>query len=414
MVKMKRNAKGEGSFKINKNGSVTHRKNVGYKPNGRRKVLTVTAATKTACIREMKKKEAEWKRKKEAAHICTKDTIVNLCNRHLEYQIENGALKSKSIDRRECTIENQIKNYEIGSMQIQAITSVEVEEHINRLIAEKKISASSITKVVDVLNAAFDWAIRRGDLEMNPVHAIKPELKRKIGKLSQKGANEADVIALSDGEVELFVKEASTICRNGKNKYPAGEYCLLLLYTGMRVGEMLALRWKDWDGDNLVIEKSISMTKNRQKEKKEDNNFIPLEGTTKNQKARIIQLTDEAKWVLKKIKAGRDSAEPDELIVMTKTGRVNTASNLEHRLRVILNNAGLSDVNAGLHILRKTFATRMYEQGARVEEIAAYIGDLESTTRKYYIAIRKKIMAGGEVRQVVMLPGKEGKRDMAI
>lgn len=249
---------------------------------------------------------------------------------------------------------------------------------------------------------------------MNPVHAIKPELKKKIGKLSQKGANEADVIALSDGEVELFVKEASTICRNGKNKYPAGEYCLLLLYTGMRVGEMLALRWKDWDGDNLVIEKSISMTKNRQKEKEEDNNFIPLEGTTKNQKARIIQLTDEAKRVLKKIKAGRDSAEPDELIVMTKTGRGNTASNLEHRLRVILNNAGLSDVNGGLHILRKTFATRMYEQGARVEEIAAYIGDLESTTRKYYIAIRKKIMAGGEVRQVVMLPEKEGKRDMAI
>lgn len=115
-----------------------------------------------------------------------------------------------------------------------------------------------------------------------------------------------------------------------------------------------------------------------------------------------------------KIKAGRNSAEPGELIVMTKTGRVNTASNLEHRLRVILNNAGLSDVNGGLHILCKTFATRMYEQGARVEKIAAYIGDLESTTRKYYIAIRKKIMAGGEVRQVVMLPGKEGKRDMAI
>ena len=46
----------------------------------------------------------------------------------------------------------------------------------------------------------------------------------------------------------------------------------------------------------------------------------------------------------------------------------------------------------------------MYENGARVEEIAAYIGDLESTTRKYYIAIRKKIMADGMVKQVVKLP----------
>ena len=47
----------------------------------------------------------------------------------------------------------------------------------------------------------------------------------------------------------------------------------------------------------------------------------------------------------------------------------------------------------------------MYESGARVEEIAAYIDDLESTTRKYYIAIRKKVVTDGEVRQVVKLPG---------
>ena len=42
-----------------------------------------------------------------------------------------------------------------------------------------------------------------------------------------------------------------------------------------------------------------------------------------------------------------------------------------------------------------------------MEEIAAYIGDLESTTRKYYIAIRKKMMAKGQVQHVVELPGKK-------
>ena len=53
-----------------------------------------------------------------------------------------------------------------------------------------------------------------------------------------------------------------------------------------------------------------------------------------------------------------------------------------------MKNAEIQGVKGGLHIFRKTFATRMYESGARVEEIAAYIGDLESTTQKYYIAIR--------------------------
>ena len=46
----------------------------------------------------------------------------------------------------------------------------------------------------------------------------------------------------------------------------------------------------------------------------------------------------------------------------------------------------------------------MYESGARVKEIAAYIGDLESTTERYYITVRKKIVEGGETKQVVMLP----------
>ena len=142
------------------------------------------------------------------------------------------------------------------------------------------------------------------------------------------------------------------------------------------------------------------MVKNRNKESDEENNYVSLEGSTKNQKARTIELNKEAKYILQKIKYSRDSSLPDEFIVTTKTGKINTASNLEHRMKVIMKNAELQGVKGGLHIFRKTFATRMY-----VEEIAAYIGDLESTTQKYYIAIRKKVVSNGEVRQVVKLPG---------
>lgn len=225
----------------------------------------------------------------------------------------------------------------------------------------------------------------------------------QIAKLYFK-ANEADVAVLSDEEMKLFEQEATATLKNGKMKYTAGFYCLLLLHTGMRVGEMIALRWRDWKGAHLIIEKSISMAKNRSKISDEDNNYISLEGSTKNQKARTIELTKEAQYILQKIKENRDSSEPDQFIVTTKTGKINTASNLEHRMKVILKNAELQDVSGGLHIFRKTFATRMYESGARVEEIAAYIGDLESTTQKYYIAIRKKVISNGEVRQVVKLP----------
>lgn len=405
MNERKRNAKGEGSFTQNADGTVTHRKSVGFKPNGRRKVFTVTAKTKSACIKEMKKKEEAWNRLKNRGQIHDNETITELCCKHLEYQISNGDLKGKSIDRRECTIENQIEGYDLGYLQVHTVTPTDVEIHVKKLIAEGKVGESSICKVVDVLNAAFEWAIRQGDLEKNPVRSIKPELIRKIKKMSCKGANEADVAVLSDEEVKLFEREATATLNNGRAKYTAGFYCLLLLYTGMRVGEMLVLRWRDWKGEHLVIEKSISMAKNRNKESDQENNYVSLEGSTKNQKARTIELNKEAKYILQKIKDSRDSSLPDEFIVTTKTGKINTASNLEHRMKVIMKNAELQGVKGGLHIFRKTFATRMYESGARVEEIAAYIGDLESTTQKYYIAIRKKVVSNGEVRQVVKLPG---------
>lgn len=405
MQKQVRNAKGAGSFRKNINGTITHRKSVGYKADGRRKVLTVTAATKTACIREMKKKEEEWKNEKNWSHIHNWNTVSDLCYGHLKYQVENHDLKAKSIDRRECTIENQIQGYNLGSLQIQAVTPVEIERHVKQLLEEKKVGESSILKVVDVLNAAFSWAVRRGDLTLNPVQSIKQELVKKIKKLSYKGANEADVAVLSDSEMEKFIKEATAELPNGGAKYIAGNYLLLLLYTGIRVGEMLALRWKDWDEELLTIERSVSMAKNREKKDDRENNYIAVEGTTKNQKARIIRLRSEAKETLQKIKNNRKNLQEDDFIVITRTGKLNTASNLEHRMKIIMKNAGLTNIHGGLHIFRKTFATRMYESGARVEEIAAYIGDLESTTRKYYIAIRKKVVSGNEIKQVVELPG---------
>lgn len=404
MSKMKRNAKGEGSFTVNPNGSVTHRKCVGYKDNGQRKVFTVTAKTKSACIREMKKRVDAWNNEKSRNSVTIGSTITELCYKHLQYQINNGDLKSKSIDRRECTIENQIRGYDLGYMQIHMVTSAEIERHIDTLISEKEISGSSIIKVVDVLNAAYDWAFRRDEVEKNPVYMVKPELTRKIKRLSAKGANDSDVSVLSEEEVKAFEQEALSLHANGKRKYLSGYYCLLLLHTGMRVGEMLALRWKDWQGEYLVIDKSISMSKNRSKTSEDDRNFVSIEGSTKNQKARTIQLTEDAKRILYMIKNSRINCDPEELITPTSTGKVNTASNMEHRMKAIMKNAELTTVQGGLHIFRKTFATRMYENGARVEEIAAYIGDLESTTRKYYIAIRKKVTEYGEVRQVVRVP----------
>lgn len=403
----KRNAKGEGSFKFNPDGTVTHRKSVGFKQNGQRKILTVTATNKTACIREMRKKEAAWKRQVESESVMGGSTVEDLCRLHLKYQMDQEELKPKSIDRRECTINKHIAEYPLGHMQVQSVKVADIDDHVTALIQARELSASSIEKVVDVLNAAYNWAIIRGDLEFNPVAPIKPTLVKRIQKMRQKTAEDADVIVLSAEEAEAFEKEA--LKRNpqtGEYVYSAGLYGALLLYTGMRCGEMLALRWEDVDLKRgyLTIDKSRSMARNRGEG---DTRYVTVEGTTKNSKARKIKLMPEAEKILCALKANCKHTDDKDLIVTTKTGRPNTATNLEHRMAVIFKNAGLTEMTGALHIFRRTFATRLYERGVRVKEIAAYIGDLESTTERYYIAVRKKVKEGGRTEQVIVLPLEE-------
>lgn len=106
-----------------------------------------------------------------------------------------------------------------------------------------------------------------------------------------------------------------------------------------------------------------------------------------------------------------DDNSPDAYVTPTKSGKANTATNLEHRIATIFRKIGLEELGGSLHIFRRTFATRMYENGARVKEIAAYIGDLESTTEKYYIAARKKLVTGGKIQQVVQLPTDMRKKE---
>ena len=405
--KKKRGARGNGTFIERKDGSFIYRKSQGLNPNGKRKYISVVGETKAVCVKRMKEKEETLKRQRKMISLSGIDTVEELCQRHLEYQVQNKELKPKSIDRREDTIRNQIGKYPLGQMQIQAVTPADIDNHINTLIATD-LSVSTVKKSLDVLNAAYEWAVVRAELGFNPVLQIKRSIQKRLSKLGAKSASDADVIVLSCEEEQMFLQEAlRTNDNNGKYKYAGGLYGALLLHTGMRTGEMISLRWKDYDAKNglLTINKSTSMTRNRNSENDDNSKkYIAVQGTTKNQKARVIKLSEEAVMDLKRI-SEVNPGKKDELICRTKTGKQYTATMLEHCMGTIYKHIPFITKVSGLHIFRRTFATRMYERGADVKEIAAYIGDLESTTMQYYIAARKKMVVGNVVRQVVPLPG---------
>ena len=386
--KRTRNANGQGSFKKLSDGRTRMRKQHGYLDNGKPRVLTVTGKSESDCIKKMAKKETEFENGLITHESVLKMTLEELCSKHLKYDIEHSArLKPTSADRREVTIRNQIIGSTIGTKQLAAITEMDISEYINTLLAAKKISVSSIKKVFYVINAAYKWAVKHKYLLENPCDFIKDDLMSdfKVLEDRQWGLNNKYVKTLNETQIEQLVQVSKIVnANNHKLKYPVAIYILLLLFTGMRIGELCALKWQDIvRKDNHVIIniwKTVHVSADRN-----DNKWKLLVNSTKNSKVRMIELNEDAIKYLDLIEAMNSDHGDEEFVVLSRDNKPTEPTKLIKRINTVYRNAGLPDEVTGAHILRRTYATQRYKDGKSVEEIAAYIGDLSSTVEKHYI-----------------------------
>lgn len=89
---------------------------------------------------------------------------------------------------------------------------------------------------------------------------------------------------------------------------------------------------------------------------------------------------------------------------MNKWNRPSNPSNYDRNIREFYKEVGLPADISGAHILRRTLATKMHNDGCGLEDIAAYLGDTPETVLKHYISLAKKVVMEGKTLNVVALP----------
>lgn len=146
------------------------------------------------------------------------------------------------------------------------------------------------------------------------------------------------------------------------------------------MGEALALRWTDvdWNKKTISITKNIITVKNRTST---GNAYkLILQDTPKTNKSRrVIPLNKAAINALNDLKE-QPGYNPRGFIIHTAEGKAFGPRNYEQQLGNMCKAAGIRKV--GVHTLRHTYATRLFEKGVDVKIISELLG--HSTTEITY------------------------------
>ena len=231
----------------------------------------------------------------------------------------------------------------------------------------RSYSEHTISNYVNVLSSIMAYAVRSRDypISLNPCSNARIHL----------GTEATERRVVSDGEMRLIMQNADK---------PFGLFPLLLLFTGCRRGEALALDWRDIDikSDTITIDKSLSWKHCRP--------FIKTPKTKKGR--RSIVLLPELKKHLKP-KSG--------IIFPNREGNLMTENQYEKAWSRYLSESGLKSYGEEhelskltAHCLRHGYATILYESNVDVKEAQRLLGHAkEATTRDINTHITERTKA---------------------
>ena len=232
-----------------------------------------------------------------------------------------------------------------------------------------------------VIKQIFSYAVLQGDIDVSPAKEVHKS--RNLPKKTRHALTEEEERKVEEYRGDDFL------------------FGMMLLYTGCRRGELLALHWQDIDrkAGTITINKKLNYA---------FGNTPHLEHHLKNSNSenndgsgRVIPLLSPLADVLPKRRIG--------LIFHNEDGGPLTSAQLRVRWQTYCRNAGLAEyiyTEDGKpvptypitpHCFRHSFTTICYEAGLDAKTTAAFIGDTEAVTTGVYTELRaRKHVSGAE------------------
>lgn len=328
--------------------------------------VRASAKTKTAAITALKARCAQRLQATDTDTLTSTSTLNQLITTWIDSKDD---VTEQTLERYRGAIDRHIAPG-IGEIRINEITPALMDRWVRDLTPGQAHNAMS------VLKGAFGMAVRYGLLTTSPIQHVKP---RK--------ATKKKVDALSPEEMQAFrgdIKKHANGLTNGHTADLLRDVTDIAICTGLRLGEILAIRWEDIDGDTLHVCGTVVFTKG-------DGNHRQPFGKTETSD-RVVQLPH----VAQKIIARRRDKWGDIAEMLFPSVRLTYMSEANFN-RIFRPAKGERWAHVTIHTLRRTLAT-IVNAAMGPRKAADLLGHADmSLTQRVYIARSDQGVAVGDL-----------------
>jgi len=240
----------------------------------------------------------------------------------------------------------------VGTIPLGRLRPSDVEE----LIVTKRdagLSASTIRRIYTVLRSALDIAARDGLIRSNPAAAVRrPGVERKDAPHLTAEQAQALLEAIKGDRLECLFR--------------------VMLATGLRRGEALALHWSDVDLDAGLLRVRWTLSRTSQGLQLDEPKTDKSRRTVPLPRSAIETLRAHRTRQLEEQRTAAGAWQEHGLVFTTEIGTPLEPRNMLRRFEILAERAGLRGVT--LHTLRHSAASFLLAAGTHTKVVQEHLG----------------------------------------
>jgi integrase len=290
----------------------------------------------------------------------TRKTFGDACAEWLRY-IEHDRQRAPSTLRDYRNVVNGSLLEEFGAdLQLSQLTTERIEDYRSRLLAEARLSRRTVQKMMVLLHGILARAKRRKWIDSNPAEDVE--------RVSVKRSGDFNV---------LTPEQVYAVSRAAEDAQDAALY-VVAAFTGLRMGELRALRWRDVDFAKRTVFVRANYT-----------NGADAERAPKSGRVRSVPLIDQAAVALDNLSRRELFTEPGDLVFPSPVGDYLDDSAQRKRFYVALGAAEMGHLRSKddpivFHDLRHTFGT-LAAKTWELPKVQGYMGHADIQTTMLYV-----------------------------